>query len=196
MKRVAPADSFYRLGLSWMPLKHWRNSARSFLRHIVSLSVSATQTTEGELRCSGSGRVTVNPDRQSGMYGPPPFCKRRMRMTELASARMYSAFIGVANSWPEWDALRSSFFNNAAFEGIFGYRSSRERRDRPLCHLIQFASKPGRNLQTQISRRRWSADVGIQRQRFPSLALCARRHVQAIRLRSHVVLWAGDKPLL
>ena len=43
--------------------------------------------------------------RLSGMYGPPPFCKRKMKMAEW-SARMYPASVGVANSWPEWNALR------------------------------------------------------------------------------------------
>jgi hypothetical protein len=46
---------------------------------------------------------------QTGMYGPPPYCKRKMKMTEW-SARMYPAFVGVAISWPEWNALRSRPF--------------------------------------------------------------------------------------
>ena len=44
-------------------------------------------------------------ERPYGMYGPPPFCKRKMKMAEW-SARMYPASVGVANSWPEWNALR------------------------------------------------------------------------------------------
>ena len=85
-------------------------------------------------------------------------------------------------------------FSNAAFEGIFRIQVlGGAGIDR--CAISCFASKPGRNLKTQISRRRWSADVGIA-QRFPSLALFARRHVQAIRLRSLVELSAGDKLVL
>jgi AcrR family transcriptional regulator len=44
-------------------------------------------------------------DGQSGMYGPPPYCKRKMGMA-CWSARMYPAFVGVAVSWPDWNALR------------------------------------------------------------------------------------------
>jgi hypothetical protein len=32
---------------------------------------------------------------------------------------MYPALIGVAISWPEWNALRPLLFSNAAFAGIF-----------------------------------------------------------------------------
>src|ERR1035437_10252024 len=44
------------------------------------------------------------------MYGPPPFCKRRMRL-------------------PEWSAHIRPL---KAFDG----HRFRERRDRPLCHLM------------------------------------------------------------
>ncbi|HEY6412403.1 MAG TPA: hypothetical protein VIX42_01870, partial [Edaphobacter sp.] len=45
--------------------------------------------------------------RQYGMYGPPPYCKRKDEEDRIWSARMYPAFVGVAISWPEWNALRS-----------------------------------------------------------------------------------------
>ena len=85
-------------------------------------------------------------------------------------------------------------FSNAAFRGIFRLQVLKSAGiDR--CAISWFASKPGRNLQTQISRRRWTADVGIGSAISKPGAL-ARRHVQAIRLRSLVVLLAGEKPLL
>jgi len=31
-------------------------------------------------------------DRQTGMYGPPPFCKRRMRMAELVCANVFGLY--------------------------------------------------------------------------------------------------------
>ena len=33
------------------------------------------------------------------MYGPPQSCKRKLKMT-IWSAPMYSAFVGVSDSWP------------------------------------------------------------------------------------------------
>ena len=48
---------------------------------------------------------------------------------------MYPASVGVAISWPEWNALRPVLINNAALVAFSEYRF-RERRDRPLCHLM------------------------------------------------------------
>jgi hypothetical protein len=33
------------------------------------------------------------------MYGPPPCCKRKMKVTGW-SAQMYTAFVGAQGSWP------------------------------------------------------------------------------------------------
>ena len=51
-------------------------------------------------------------------------------------------------------------FNNAAFEGIFRLQVLVSAGIDRFA-ISWFASKPGRNLKTQISRRRWAADVGI-----------------------------------
>ncbi len=40
-----------------------------------------------------------------GMYGPPPYRKRKMKVTGW-SAQMYTTFFGVCDSWPGWNALR------------------------------------------------------------------------------------------
>src|ERR1700751_3972441 len=84
-------------------------------------------------------------------------------------------------------------FNNAAFVGIFRMQVS----GAPGSTVVPshgFASKPGRNLRIQISRR-WTADVGIA-SAISKPGACARRHVEAIRLRLFAVITAGDKPLL
>ena len=85
-------------------------------------------------------------------------------------------------------------FSNAAFKGIFRIQVL-ESAGIDRCAISWFASKPGRNLKTQSV-----VVVGLQMweslQRFPSLALCARRHMQAIKPRSLVVLLAADKLLL
>ncbi len=85
-------------------------------------------------------------------------------------------------------------FSNAAFKGIFRVQVLESAGIDRFCHLMFSPA----NL-AGISKLR-SVIVGLQmwesRQRFPSLALCARRHVQAIRLLSLVELLAGDKPLL
>jgi hypothetical protein len=61
-------------------------------------------------------------------------------------------------------------FSNAAFEGIFRVQVFVSAGiDR--CAISWFASKPGRNLQTQISRR-WLADVGIAAAISKPGALC------------------------
>ena len=87
-----------------------------------------------------------------------------------------------------------ALFSNAAFEGIFRIQVlGGAGIDR--CAISCFASKPGRNLKTQISRRRWTADVGIA-SAISTPGARARRHVQAIRLRSLVELSAGDKLVL
>ena len=76
-------------------------------------------------------------------------------------------------------------FSNAAFEGIFRVQVLVSAGiDR--CAISWFASKPGRDIKTQISRRRWSADVGIA-SAISKPGARARRHVQAIRLRSLAV---------
>jgi hypothetical protein len=36
----------------------------------------------------------------SGMYGPPPRRKRKMRVKTIWSAPMYTAFVGARSSWP------------------------------------------------------------------------------------------------
>ena len=41
------------------------------------------------------------------MYGPPRECKRKMKVASW-SAQMYTAFVGVLDSWPGWNALRSA----------------------------------------------------------------------------------------
>src|ERR1700692_2618583 len=90
-------------------------------------------------------------------------------------------------------AALSSFLITLPLKAFSGYRFSRA----PGSTVVPSHGSPA-NL-AGISKLR-SVVVGLQmwesRQRFPSLALCARRHVQAIRLRSLVVLLAGDKPLL
>jgi len=85
-------------------------------------------------------------------------------------------------------------FSNAAFKGIFRVQVF-ESAGIDRCAISWFASKPGRNLQTQISRRRWAADVEIA-SAISKPGAYARRHVQAIKLPSLVLLSAGDKLLL
>jgi len=106
---------------------------------------------------------------------------------------MYSAFIGVAISWPEWDALApSSFLVTLSFRHFPGYRFSGAPGSTVFA-ISWFAGKPGRNLKL-----RSVVVVGLQMwdgQPISSLAL-GQAHVQSIRLRSLVVLTAGDKPLL
>src|SRR5208282_6685365 len=84
-------------------------------------------------------------------------------------------------------------FSNAAFGGIFRIQVS----GAPGSTVVPSHGSPA-NL-AGISKFRLVA-VGLQmwesRQRFPSLKLFARRHVQAIRLRSLVVMMAGDRLLL
>ena len=84
---------------------------------------------------------------------------------------MYPAFVGLAVSWPEWNALRprpSYFRGLGRLFRITGFGSAGIDR----CAISWFASKPGRNLQTQISRRRWAADVGIASAISKPGALC------------------------
>src|SRR5215469_12649832 len=77
----------------------------------------------------------------------------------------------------------------------FRFTGFRERRDRPFLPSHGFASKPGRNQKLRLV-----VVVGLQMweslQRFPSLALCARHHVQAIRLPLPVPPGAADTLLL
>jgi hypothetical protein len=74
------------------------------LRHgvLLDLGLESVARCEASVSTSSEFRVVGRP---TGMYGPPPFCKRKMRMA-CWSARMYPAFVGVAISWPEWNALR------------------------------------------------------------------------------------------
>ena len=85
-------------------------------------------------------------------------------------------------------------FSNAAFKGIFRIQVLKSAGIDRFCHLLFSPA----NL-AGISKLR-SVVVGLKmwesRQRFPSLALFARRHMQAIRLRLLVLLLAGDKLLL
>jgi hypothetical protein len=86
-------------------------------------------------------------------------------------------------------------FSNAAFAGIFRIQVF-ESAGIDRCAISCFRQQ---NL-AGISKLRSVVVVGLQMweslQRFPSLALCARRHMQAIKLRSLVVLLAAGKPLL
>jgi len=45
-----------------------------------------------------------------GMYGPPPYRKRKMKVTGW-SAQTYTAFLGVCDSGPGWNALGLFLFN-------------------------------------------------------------------------------------
>jgi hypothetical protein len=70
---------------------------------------------------------------QFGMYGPPSFCKRKMKMTELVCANVF----GLCRSsdllaWMECAALLS-YLVTQAFKPIPNYRFQ-ECRVRPLCH--------------------------------------------------------------
>ena len=58
------------------------------------------------------------------MYGPPPFCKRKMRVA-CWSARMYPAFVGVRT--PGLNGMRCALvlFNNSALIGCFRLQVSR-----------------------------------------------------------------------
>src|ERR1039457_2056861 len=91
-------------------------------------------------------------------------------------------------------AALSSFLITLPLKAFSGYRFSRA----PGSTVVPSHGSPA-NL-AGISKLRSVAVVGLQmwesRLRFPSLALCARRHVQAIRLPSLVLLLAGDKLLL
>src|SRR5450631_3642625 len=91
-------------------------------------------------------------------------------------------------------AALSSFLVTLPLEAFSGYRFSRV----PGSTVVPSHGSPA-NL-AGISKLRSVVVVGLQmwesRQRFPILALFARRHVQAIRLRLLVALLAADKPLL
>ena len=92
------------------------------------------------------------------MYGPPPFCKRKMRMTELVCANVSGlCWSSELLAWMECAAL-SSYLVTQPLKAFPDYRF-RERRVRPLCHLM-VRQQTWQEFKTQISRR-WSADVGI-----------------------------------
>ena len=76
--------------------------------------------------------------RQTGMYGPPPCRKRKVRLTSW-SAQMYTAFVGaVAPSQYGMAALFStSVMQSHRTSSRCGFG---ERRVRPLCHLIVLAN--------------------------------------------------------
>src|ERR1700740_1479984 len=89
-------------------------------------------------------------------------------------------------------AAPSSFLVTLPLEAFSGYRF-RERRDRPLVHLM-VRQQTWQESQNSISRR-WTADVGIA-SAISKPGACARRHMQAIRLQLFVVPAAGDRLLL
>ena len=80
------------------------------------------------------------------MYGPPPFCKRKMGVA-CWSAHMYAAFVGELS--PGLDGMPGSTVvpSHGSPANLAGFKKL-----------------------SSVSRRRWSADVGIA-QRFPSLCL-------------------------
>src|ERR1700756_1917957 len=89
-------------------------------------------------------------------------------------------------------AAPSSYLITLPLEAFSGYRF-RERRDRPLCHLMvrQQTWQESENLDPS------SLDCRCgNRGAISTPGACTRRHVQAIRLRLFVVITAGDKPLL
>src|ERR1700751_6096730 len=57
--------------------------------------------------------------RQSGMYGPPPYCKRKMRKTEIGLRECIRPLLDSRS--PGLNGMRCALvlFNNAAFVGIF-----------------------------------------------------------------------------
>jgi hypothetical protein len=57
---------------------------------------------------------------QTGMYGPLPCRKRKMKVTGW-SAQMYSAFIGAQSSWPLMECAAALVLSsNAALGGCSG----------------------------------------------------------------------------
>ncbi len=94
-----------------------------------------------------------------GMYGPPPFCKRIMRVA-CWSARMYPVFVGVRT--PDLNGMRCALvlFNNSALVGCFRVQVSRA----PGSTVVPSHGSPANlagNHNFVSSRRRWSAIVGI-----------------------------------
>src|ERR1035438_5635895 len=85
-----------------------------------------------------------------------------------------------------------SFLVTLPLRAFSGYRF-RERRDRPLCHLMV------RQQTWQESQNSDQSSLDCKcgnREAISKPGACARRHVQAIRLRSLVVTMAGDRLLL
>ena len=89
-------------------------------------------------------------------------------------------------------AAPSSFLVTLPLQAFSGYRFSRAPGSTVVPSHVSPANLAGTS---NLDRRRWTADVGIA-SAISKPGACARRHVQAIRLRSLVVLTAGDKFLL
>jgi len=105
------------------------------------------------------------------MHGPPPYCKRKMKVTNW-SARMYSAFVGVAILWPEWNAMRSVLFSNAAFAGCFRLQVS----GAPGSTVVPSQGSPANLTGILKESNQLAVVAGLQmwesQMRFPSLAFC------------------------
>lgn len=96
--------SRYRLLFGWCKCVFIRQAPGRTLGRLVAHSGLAAPGTEhagfieARTRTRHCKQVTpaLPPNR---MYGPPPFCKRKVR-SQNWPARMYPALIGVAISWP------------------------------------------------------------------------------------------------
>jgi hypothetical protein len=72
---------------------------------VVNRSVTHRRTIKSACRTDDLESLLPNHG-QTGMYGPPPCCKRKVRVTGW-STQMYTAFVGATSPWPGWNALRS-----------------------------------------------------------------------------------------
>ena len=119
--------------------------------------------------------VTASSDpvgRQTGMYGPPPCCKRKNESDGLVCANVFGlCWESRLLARMECAALRSPLVGQS--RGTTSGCGFGERRDRPLCHLMV---RQQTWQSSELRSRRRFADVGIA-QRFPSLSL-DRRHPQ------------------
>ena len=104
------------------------------------------------------------------MYGPPPRRKRKMKMTG-GLRKCIRPFLEHELLTTMECAAPSSYLVRQSWK-TFPVDRFRERRVRPLCHLM-------------VRQQTWQESENLD-----------RRHVQAIRLRLAVVPAAGDKPLL
>jgi len=105
--------------------------------------------------------------RQSGMYGPPPYCKRKVRMTEMVCANVFGLYWSSELLALMECAAPSSFLVTLSFKAFSGYRFSRAPGSTVVPSHVSPANLAGIS---NSDRRRWAANVGIV-QRFPSLAL-------------------------